>query len=674
MPPDFLGAISEANMAEQQVIEVQETREPQEQAAPHREGGRKPLLALLSITALMCSSLEVELLEKLDGMVLYMTAREILFDASVALLILLGLATLWWICLLMLVKISDTVPRMRGHGATIFWRLGLAIPLLYFALALLNAIRLRIYPRWHPGIPGWLWMGPILILVCTAGVCGSELPALQRFCRTRLAPIAWLHIIFAFAAVIALYAHPVYVFSDFVHPKETVVASDLPDVYLITVDALRADDMSVYGYGRPTTPNLERFAQHAFTFDYFFANSNFTTPATTSIETGTLPWTHRVLQLGAFLRDEARQKNLAALLREDGYYTATISSNYYASPIRHKTQDSYDAVELPLSDHAPGLWTRYTNLVGVDTLHTLSGPLLPALTGVRSYLAALIWSESYAGAPEPVFDRARNLLERRDIAQPHFIWAHILPPHDPYLAPLPFSGRFLPRQKLTHLYDFIGFQNEKPPPGVSIAELRARYDESISYADQAVGNFLEWLGRTGRLDRSIVIVTADHGESFEHHWLMHTGPYLYNGLIRVPLLVHLPGQKQGLRITQAAEQVDLLPTILDLVGKQPPIWADGTSLKPSLEGKPIPRRSIFSMNLETNSTFEPITRGTLAVIDDDFKYIDRLGTQEVSLYRYRTDPLEGQNLVESEPAVAARMKALLVDKLREVNAQHVHNP
>jgi len=289
-------------------------------------------------------------------------------------------------------------------------------------------------------------------------------------------------------------------------------------------------------------------------------------------------------------------------------------------------------------------------------------------------LAALIWSDRYAGAAEPVFDRVRNLLERRDIAQPHFVWAHILPPHDPYLAPPPYRGRFLPTRKLTHLYDFIGFQNEKPPPGVSVAELRARYDENISYADHAVGSFLDWLDQTGRLDRSIVIITADHGESFEHGWLMHTGPYLYNGLIRVPLLVHLPGKKQGLRIAQAAEQVDLLPTILDLVGRKPPIWADGTSLRPSLEGKPISRRSIFSMNLETNSTFEPITRGTLAVIDDDFKYIDRLGTREVSLYRYRTDPLEEQNLVVSEPAVAARMKALLADKLREVNAQPVHKP
>jgi arylsulfatase A-like enzyme len=658
-------------VTEQAGIEVEPVFEPGELKAQHHDDGRKRLLMLLSITALVCSSLELEVLERLDGMVLYMTLPEIIWDASVALLILLGLGTFWWLGLQLVVRIAGCVPRVSRHSEALFWRLGLSVPLLYFCLAFLNATRLRIYPFWHPGISGWLWMAPTLTLLCTAIVCVTKLTALQSFCRTRLAPIGWLHIVLATISIFALWIHGVRVFHDFAHSGKAIVASDRPpDVYLITIDALRAEDMSLYGYSRPTTPNLERFARSAFTFDYFFANSNFTTSSTISIETGKLPWTHRVFQLGGFLRGQAKQDNVAALLREDGYYTSTISGNSYASPIRHSTQDSYDAVELPLRDDASTAWARYSNLVGLNTLHTLSGPLLTALTGVRSYLTALIWSDRTVGA-ELILERARDLLERRDIAQPQFVWAHILPPHDPYFAPLPYRGRFLSTDKLNRLYDFIGVQNQGPPPGVSVAELRARYDESICYADHVVGDFLDWLDRTGRLDRSIVIITADHGESFEHQWLMHTGPYLYNGLIRTPLLIHLPGQKEGSHITQTAEQVDILPTILDLIGRQPPNWAEGVSLRPSLEGKKLLQRPIFSMNLETNSAFQPITRGTVAVIDDDFKYIDQLGSREVSLYRYRTDPLEEQNLVESEPVVAERMKALLAEKLREANAKAI---
>jgi arylsulfatase A-like enzyme len=166
-----------------------------------------------------------------------------------------------------------------------------------------------------------------------------------------------------------------------------------------------------------------------------------------------------------------------------------------------------------------------------------------------------------------------------------------------------------------------------------------------------------------------VIVTADHGESFDPSWLTHGSPYLYNSLIHIPLLVHLPGQKQGSRISQAAEQVDLLPTILDAAGVRAPSWSEGTSLVPALDGKPLPQRFLFSMNLESNSAFQPISQGTVAIIDNDFKFIKRLETNNVSLYRYRTDPFDQNNVVDSEPAVTGRMKSLLADKLRTVNGQ-----
>jgi arylsulfatase A-like enzyme len=634
----------------------------------------RPLDLLLSMVVLVCCSLELEILEQVDSMTLYMTLREILLDASAAMLILLGMVMAWWLCLLLLVTLGNLITSTSGRATAVFWRLGLAIPLSYFVIGFVKATRLRFFPHWQMGFFVWLWLGPLLVLPCAVILCRIKLSALQRFCHTRLVPIGWLHIILAATAIVAFRAHGVYVFHDFVHPEKAVVASDLPDVYLITIDALRADHMSLYGYSRPTTPNLERFAQRASTFDYFFANSNFTTSATTSIETGKLPWTHRVFQLGGFLRGQAQRENLEAMLRQRGYYTSMISSNPVAGPIQHRTLGSYDAVEYPLPIHDVGSFQHYTDLVGLNTLYTLSGTLLNSLACIRLYLSALIWNDQFPNPAEPVFDGVRNSFQQTGTDQPRFVWAHVFPPHDPYLAPLPYRGRFLSSSKLTRRYDFIGLDNRSLPRGVSVDELQARYDEDIAYTDHAVGSFLDWLDHTGRLDRSIVIISADHGEAFEHGWLKHTGPYLYNDLIRIPLLVHLPGQKQGSRITQTAEQVDLLPTILDLVGGRPPSWAEGTSLRPSLEGKQLPQRSIFSMNLERSSTFEPITRGTLAVIDNDFKYIDRLGSQEVSLYRYRTDPLEEQNLVESEPAIAARMKALLADKLKEANDRVISKP
>src|SRR5208282_3510594 len=197
----------------------------------------------------------------------------------------------------------------------------------------------------------------------------------------------------------------------------------------------------------------------------------------------------------------------------------------------------------------------------------------------------------------------------------------------------------------------------------------------VLYADHAVGDFLDYLDRTGRLNDSIVIISADHGESFEHNWFLHAGPPLYDDLIHIPLLVHLPGQSQSAHISELAQQVDLLPTLLDLIGAPVPSWTDGTSLKSSIAGKRNPNRFIFSMNLEPNGVFDPISKGTLAVMDDEFKYVTRLDAkQEEAIYRYKTDRLEQFNLIASEPDAAKRLHEVLVNKLKEVNARPALRP
>ena len=653
-----------------QTIALPEVLNIEPPVSPAAEIRQESLALLLSIIALLCCSLELELIERLDGMKAYMTPGEILWDASVALVILVGATLVCCGCLMLLAKIIDIIPAIAPYSKFVFWYVGLAFPLSYFVFSVCNAIRLRVYPQWHPGPLGFTIMSLTAAALCSACLWGPRLPALQRFCKMRLGPVGWLHIAVTAVAVVALSIHGVHFLRGFAHPGNAVAASVEPDVYLITVDALRTRDMSLYGYTRPTTPNLDHFATRAFVFDYFFANATFTDPATSSIETGTLPWTHRAFHQGGFLRGEMRQENIAKLMHEHGYYTAMIASNYFASPFHHGTHDSYDAVELSWWGNDLAVWQRVTNLAGFNTLYTLSGPLLKPVSIFRRYLDALPWSDRYAG-PEMAFDRTRRLIERQDIAQPRFIWTHILPPHDPYVPPPAYRGRFLPGSKLTRKYDFLGLGMTTRPAGVSAAELQARYDEHICYADHLIGDFLDWLDQTGRLDRSIIIIAADHGESFEHNWFTHGGPYLYNGLVQVPLLVHLPGQKQGSRISQAAEQVDLLPTILDLVGGQIPNWTEGTSLVPALNGKSLPARLLFSMNLESNSAFQPITHGTIAILDEEFKYIKQLGTQDRSLYRYKTDPSEEQNLINDDPGVARRMENLMTQRLREVNRQVV---
>ena len=661
-------------MAFQEIALADVTKRTEKLRSLPIEISRQPFVLLLSVVALVCCSLQIELLEQIDSLLLYMTFREVLWDFSLGLLLLLAIALLWWFCLLLFVKIADLIDGTHQKATVLFWQIGIAIPLSYFVVDAIKATKLRFFPRWQWGLNVWLWLGPLLVFLCVLLLRKISFPQLRSFCQTRLAPLGWLHLVLASVAIVGLWLHGVHRFHDFQHPVQSTVVSKNPDIYLITIDALRADEMSLYGYHRSTTPSLERFAKQSFTFDFFFANSNFTDSTTTSIETGKLPWTHRVFHGEGFLRGAQQEQTLGTLLRGQGYYTAVISANAQASPVQHKTLASYDAVEYQPPAEALSFFRRDITLIGLNTLATFNGALLPSLTSVRTDLDAAVLWDKFPAPAEQTFERARSLLADKNVAQPRFLWIHIYPPHDPYLPPPPYRGRFLASSKLTNRYDFLRLHNEALPPGVSIDELRSRYDENLVYVDDVVGNFLHWLDQTGRLDRSIVIISADHGESFEHGWYMHTGPYLYNGLIRIPLLIHLPGQKQGSRVSVAAEQVDLLPTILELVGGQIPAWSEGTSVVAALQNKPLPSRALFSMNLERDSIFRPIKQGTVAVIEGDWKFIERLETGNASLYHYRTDPFEKEDLLSSQPVIASQMRDLLATKLRDVNSRTPPNP
>ncbi len=626
------------------------------------------------MAAFFCLSIEVELLEHIDGISLYLTYSEFASLAGIALVMLLSAAVVCWLCVLAFVQAAGVVPLLRKSKVALAWFVGVGIGFCFLAYEVIGAAKLFL-PR-QPNASTQVVVIVLLAAVCVFWASKGKVDALQHFGLTRLLPISLVHLGLAVLTVVLLISDGTHYFHDYAPPGHAT-ATQSPDIYLVTIDALSAEQTSLYGYSRPTTPNLDRFARRSFTFDSFFANSNFTTPATASIVTGKLPWSHRVFQFSSFLRGAAQRETLTALLQQRGYYTAMITSNYAASPILQRTLPSYDAVEYIAPIGFGGSWFRFANFVGAKRQYVLDAAL-PNRVGLVRFLAeadALIFPFRYPSPAEPVFDRARSLLERSDIPQPRFLWTHILPPHDPYLPPTPYRDRFASARNDLALSDFLKMQHQKTlPQGVTRDELRARYDEMVLYADDVVGHYLDWLDQTGRFDRSIVIVSADHGESFERGRYFHGGPNLDNDIIQIPLVIHLPGQKQGARISQPAQQADLLPTILDLLGGTAPSWTDGESIKPALEGHALADRYIFSMNLESDRIFNPISKGTFAVVDAEFKYVIRLDNHEEFLYRYKTDHRDDLNLIASEPEVAKRLHEVLFAKLKEVNERPALKP
>jgi choline-sulfatase len=294
-----------------------------------------------------------------------------------------------------------------------------------------------------------------------------------------------------------------------------------PNVFLITIDTLRADHIHSYGYDPIQTPALDGLAKDGIRFTETFTPSPITNISHTTILTGLLPSSHGVNDFAVPLA--ATHPTWAELLHERGYNTAAfigsvvLDSNALA-PGLDRGFDFYD--NFPERPQTQSRWGR------VERRGTT------------------------------VVQHAETWLNANRFG-PHFIWVHLYDPHDPYEPPLPYS-----RIYKDHLYD-----------------------GEIAYADSALSDFVKYLKNRRWYDNSVIIVVGDHGEGLgEHHEDTH-GIFLYDSTTRVPLIVKLPGAADAGRVVHSqVRTTDILPTILDLLQVHEPVQLDGVSLRPLFAG------------------------------------------------------------------------------------------
>jgi arylsulfatase A-like enzyme len=442
-----------------------------------------------------------------------------------------------------------------------------------------------------------------------------------------------------------------------------------PNIVLLTIDALSAQHMSLYGYSRPTTPALDEFAQGAVTFDRAYANGNFTTPGVATILTGTLPWTNRALQLPVWPLAYTRRNSLPAVLERAGYRTGYVSTNAIAGAAKQGIGQYFQFASTDRVGHvtlcADGL-SRYLKYV-------CAASELPPLQEIDDVAARLQGPpHNLEHDPRLAIDPARRWLESVDHSKPVFLWVHLFPPHSPYAVPRPWLGRFDPSRRdrtVASTEPYWGWIQSRLSDS-QVQVLEARYDEAVAYADAYAGPFLqqalEILG-----PNTAIVVTADHGESFAHDYGAHTGPGLYNEIIQVPLIIRLPGETSGRRCNEPAQQADIAPTLAALAGVAPPEDWEGRSLVDACDGAQsdtaAPERAIFSMNFEQNPRFAALKTGSVAVIEGRWKLIHYMGRLHYpympplhdELYDVVSDPEERHNLAPQQPAVVQRLLGLI---------------
>ncbi len=430
-----------------------------------------------------------------------------------------------------------------------------------------------------------------------------------------------------------------------------------PNVLLISFDALAAQDMSLYGYRLPTTLHFAQLATRSYDFVNFYSSADFTTPAAASLLTGQYPLTNRVFQLFGHIPHRLRKDNLAWILRRHGYATAAIVTNPAAHPLTLRLGDSFSSLPRP-----PASSSAFPGTSLLQLRHSL---LFDAVDGVainvRFRFCALFFrcDKGSRIAPRAVFASAEDFI--RSARKPFFLWVHIYPPHAPYLTEPPFRGRFLPGSGFTTpVQYFWKTPGASYPPSLQheVDLLRLRYDESIAECDSALGGFLDWLAASPVGANTLLVVTADHGENFTGGWWSHESPDLHYAETHIPLLISLPGQRQGRTETQDGDLTDVAPTILSLLGIEQPSWMDGHPLV----GPAAARSALqpaFSMYLAHSDPFARATVGAIAADSGPYHLVWYFPSGGAELFDIARDPAQTHPLSGSS-AIATALKADIV--------------
>jgi arylsulfatase len=426
------------------------------------------------------------------------------------------------------------------------------------------------------------------------------------------------------------------------------------NILLITVDTLRADHLSSYGYPRATSPAIDRLAAEGVRFDQATAQWPKTTPSFASLFTATYSKDNGIVRRVG-IPVSCRFEMLAKVLQRQGYATQAVVAN-------------------------GALGSEFNFDQGFDRyIQTWKLPGNPKDAAAVTRLAIGLL-DGLAHSPKPFF-----------------LWVHYIDPHFPYTPPGPwarkFQGdRFFDRSPKIFVspdhanLQMAGIGSKQVLEGHrDLAFYVARYDAAIAYADEQIGLLLAEMKRRGLLKKTLTAFTADHGESLgEHLYYFDHGRFGFQTCLRVPLIFHYPGVLTPRVVAQPVELLNVAPTLLEAAGMALPggVWKQGRSLTPHLRGLASPPAAaapgaarpgaaaaalrdghpglVFSeAGWETNNKWQKIVREgrfklILAQTRPEQRWIGGEGVR-FTLYDLDHDPQETTNVADRFPADLERL-------------------
>jgi arylsulfatase A-like enzyme len=433
-----------------------------------------------------------------------------------------------------------------------------------------------------------------------------------------------------------------------------------PNVVLLSLDTVRADHLSLYGYSRETTPHLSALAKEATVYTNAFAVSDMTLATHASIFTGAYPRRHGAHYVPSqpFGQPMADLPTLAEILSRSGYLTAGVAANYaYLDPSFGFARgfQSYD-VRRPVSifDPRQTYYLRY---------------------GIRSVLERFLPLEQFdhlcrsaAELHEEVFPMLDQLAARKN---PFFLFVNYMDAHAPRMPPPSFASLFPGRDPSLNAAKYYAvvkdvMKQTRPLRDSERTSAISLYDDSLAYLDDQVAKLVDRLKALGVYENTLIVITSDHGEAFGERDLMEHSVSVYQDQIYVPLLIKYPNTHESRKVGTVVSQIDLLPTILSTVGLPVPTDLHGIDLQDrkaseaprTVVSESYPDAMFVTWNRRFNRTETALISGHMKLV------ISTAGKRE--LYDLEEDPKETKNLYQTSGETSGMMIGELTAWLKSV--------
>ncbi|MBI2835107.1 MAG: sulfatase [Acidobacteria bacterium] len=427
-----------------------------------------------------------------------------------------------------------------------------------------------------------------------------------------------------------------------------------PNIVFISMDTVRPDHLSVYGYRRDTSPRLTELARGATLYSRALAPGSMTLASHGSFFTGVYPSWHGARDVT--YRFDNSYRTIAEFLSSKGYHTVGLAANpTFLLPtidmlrgFRYFDARTPEASLLPLAKQPVVSSRYYLRRFGISAFNALVGGVQAPYKPGRFITEAAL----------------RHLEGFRTRGERFFLFLNYMDAHAPYLPPPPFDTMY--RGKMPEFdwsaYGFLRLavlRGEHRLTDAERANLVSQYDGGIAYEDSEIGRVIAHVKQLGLYDNSLIVIASDHGESFGERRFLEHGQTVYQDQIRMALVIKYPGQRDGRLVDRAVSGVDLMPTVLEAAGVELPRDIQGRSLRAAArEG--AGGRELYS---EASPPRDRAPRQQRGIISNGLKLVRSTdGSHEV--YDLNADPEERYNLFNATDAHVRQLQAQLTDWLR----------